>query len=577
MNENGTKKREWVKNAAIVFLTIMLILTFFSNTIQNYSLPEVATQYVESGSITAKIRGNGIVESGDPYTVKIAQSEVREVTSVEVRNGDKVEAGQVICYLVEGDSKPLEDAKAVLKEKQDALERAQLSFEQALLTSNYDVSVMQGAGNTADVTSYLKQIYAAENAVAAAEQEVKTATAKVKEWDQKIKDLENQIAISQYSSADVSQETKAVNEAQAALDEIERSLTTAENWLTTLKAQIAQEEDRLATVSSSDSSTLDNLNAQRLAANQNVINLQSQQRNARQNLDNAQAALDAKKATVNTEATINSLNQQLAAARAEREKANDVQVQKEEVLAINTGNRDELIGNISATYNLSGLRDAITNAQEEVSLAQSEVDKLADKNMSNEVKAPISGTITAINVKSGNEVPADGVIATMQPEGKGYTMSFSVTNQQATRLSVGDQAELVNAWRYDDVQVTLASIKPDPDRPGQNKLLTFDVTGESVVAGQSLNVSVGQKSANYDATVPNSAIREDSNGKFILVINSKSSPIGTRYFASRVDVEVLASDDTRSAISGGIEYYAYVITTSTKPVEAGKQVRLANN
>ena len=80
MNENGTKRKEWVKNAAIVFLIILLLLTFFSNTIQNYSLPEVATQYVESGSITAKIRGMGVVESGDPYNVKI--KEVRQVASV---------------------------------------------------------------------------------------------------------------------------------------------------------------------------------------------------------------------------------------------------------------------------------------------------------------------------------------------------------------------------------------------------------------------------------------------------------------------------------------------------------------
>ena len=57
--------------------------------------------------------------------------------------------------------------------------------------------------------------------------------------------------------------------------------------------------------------------------------------------------------------------------------------------------------------------------------------------------------------------------------------------------------------------------------------------------GQSLNVSVGQKSANYDLIVPNSAIREDSNGKFILIVESKSSPLGNRYVATRVDVEVL--------------------------------------
>ena len=86
--------------------------------------------------------------------------------------------------------------------------------------------------------------------------------------------------------------------------------------------------------------------------------------------------------------------------------------------------------------------------------------------------------------------------------------------------------------------------------------------------------SVGQKSSNYDYIVPNSAIREDNNGKFILIVESKSSPLRTRYIASRVDVEVLASDDNNTAISAGLYGYEYVITTSTKPVEAGKQVRL---
>ena len=89
-----------------------------------------------------------------------------------------------------------------------------------------------------------------------------------------------------------------------------------------------------------------------------------------------------------------------------------------------------------------------------------------------------------------------------------------------------------------------------------------------------MSLSVGGKSANYDLTVPNSAIREDSNGKFILIVESKSSPLGNRYIATRVDVQVIASDDTQSAISAALYGYEYVITTASKPVEAGKQVRL---
>ena len=63
-------KKDWVKNTAIVFLSIMLVLTFFSNTIMNYSLPQVATQFVQQGSVTPKVRGSGVAEVEDPYSVK---------------------------------------------------------------------------------------------------------------------------------------------------------------------------------------------------------------------------------------------------------------------------------------------------------------------------------------------------------------------------------------------------------------------------------------------------------------------------------------------------------------------------
>lgn len=550
MNENGTKKREWVKNAAIVFLLILLLLTFFSNTIQNYSLPEVATQYVENGSITAKIRGMGVVESGDPYNVKI--KEVREVASVEVKVGDKVEAGQVLCYLTEEDSQQLDQAKQDLEQKQQALDDAQFNFERQLLTGNYDVSIMQNAGNTAPMSSYLNQVYSAKNQMDAAEE-------KVNEWKSLIAIYDRQMEFNPYSE-DISKEYKALKDAQTALDTINNDLTGAQNWLDALDAQIKVEEAALS-VSSGNVSTLANLRTQRVTALQNVKDLESKKATAEQNLANA------KKATENID---NDITKAKAFAELSLKNA-------EEYYALTKTAYEDLIKNIGDAFDLSKASEAIADAQKAVDDARAQVDKLTAEAMGGEVTAPISGLITSVNVKSGVETPSDGIVFTMQPEGKGYTMSFSVTNQQAQRLSVGDQAELVNSWRYDDIQVTLASIKPDPNNPGQNKLLTFDVTGESVIAGQSLNVSVGQKSANYDYTVPNSAIREDNNGKFILIITSKSSPIGTRYFASRVDVEVLASDDTRSAISGGVESYAYVITTSTKPVEAGKQVRLANN
>ena len=72
--ETNPKKREWVKNAAIIVLAALLILTFFSNTIMNRNLPEVSTQYVSDGSINAKVRGSGTVTANGNHQVKAEQT-----------------------------------------------------------------------------------------------------------------------------------------------------------------------------------------------------------------------------------------------------------------------------------------------------------------------------------------------------------------------------------------------------------------------------------------------------------------------------------------------------------------------
>ena len=149
MEEQVVKKRAWVKNAVIVFLSVMLVLTFFSNTIMNRSLPEVATAYVESGSINAKIRGSGTVSAGESYDVVMDQT--RKVASVLVQVGDTVMPGDVLFTLAETES-------AELKQAQDALEDMRLAYEKSLL--NMD---------TADYAQENRNIQKAREALAEAQ------------------------------------------------------------------------------------------------------------------------------------------------------------------------------------------------------------------------------------------------------------------------------------------------------------------------------------------------------------------------------------------------------------------------
>lgn len=571
MNENGGKKRrEWVKNAAIIFLSVMLVLTFFSNTFMNYSLPEVAAQYVQSGTITAKIRGTGTVESGDPYNVKI--SETRTISSVLVKTGDKVEKGAPLLLLEDKESKELTDAQA-------ALDKAMLDFELALLSGDISNSTFQNVqnGNVASINTYQSRIVAAEAEIDRWQKQVDEATNAINQLKTA------QVNVDAGGTPDTGSEQNKVNAAQAALnsDEVKIAKDKISEWQAaqaTCQAtidkynennassvsgngfvnQVTEDEYQLALKNREHYQSL--INERQAFINNNPDKVKAYDEKVKALADANKALADKQNSKENS---TNSLTVQTQNWQTELDKRN-IQLKAAQ------DTKEQLLKDISTELNLDYQLDSLQKQRDDIA-------KLQENAVGASIEAPISGTITSVTVKAGDEAQPDTALVTMQPEGKGFTMSFSVTNDQAKRLSVGDKADLVNSWRYSDMDITLASIKPDTTDPGQKKLLTFDITGDEVTPGQSLNVSVGQKSANYDLIVPNSAIREDSNGKFILIVESKSSPLGNRYVATRVDVEVLASDDTQSAVSGALYGSEFVITTSTQPVEAGKLVRLANN
>ena len=192
-----------------------------------------------------------------------------------------------------------------------------------------------------------------------------------------------------------------------------------------------------------------------------------------------------------------------------------------------------------------------------------------------QVTAPIAGKITAINFTAGESVTSGNTVASIEIADKGYIVEISMAADQARKIQVGTPCSIVNSWWYSNIEASVTGMRSDPSSQGKNRIITITVSGD-VSEGQTLNFSIGDKSQSYDSVLPNSAIREDNDGKFVLVVESKKTPLNMRYTAKRVDIEVLASDDTQTAVSGlyGSEF---VITNSTVPISDKQQVRLAEN
>ncbi|MFA9377718.1 MAG: HlyD family efflux transporter periplasmic adaptor subunit [Lachnotalea sp.] len=608
MNESAGKRREWVKNAAIIFLAVMLALTFFSNTIMNYSLPEVATQVVSAGSITSKVRGTGTVSVSEPYNVTIKESRV--IKSVAIKKGDVVEKGAVLFELEDSDS-------TELKEAEDALSQLILDYEKSILngdTSLNDVSKIEN-GETKEMTTMQKNVESAKNSVKAAENEVEDRTSDVAAIQKEI-DLLNNTSVDTSDEEDaIAKANSKLTKAQSALSKAEKAQTKAEKAVleygSTINEVIIERSTRETAYNDAqtayDTAVKDYTDAkEKEDADVSNTELQQESAAAKTKMDAAQTSktsaetafnnikdvLDAyDKATAAYEKAASKVTDcetavtNAQAALTDKESSNEIKDQIADLTNQLIEANDQLTkANTTLTNAQSDEEDVLKNVLAEVDLGaqnvkikeqQETVDKLKSAAIGAAIEAPVAGTIVSVSRAAGESTVADEALAVIQIADKGYSLSFSVTEQQAKTVKVGDSAEIQDAWNYDDCTITLASIKPDTESGGKKKLLTFDVSG-NVQEGQELSISAGNKTEKYDLIVPSSAIREDNNGKFILTVESKSGPLGNRYIATRVDVEILATDDTQTAVSGGLYGYEYVITTATKPVEAGKQVRLTD-
>ena len=580
--ETTVKKREWVKDAAIIFLAVLLVLTFFSNTIMNHSLPEVATAAVSSGSIVAKVRGSGVVTATGKHQVKA--KDTRTIRSVMVKVGQEVNAGDVLFVLGEGDETALEQAKANLSTLQYEYQR------KALQAPTYDGSVYD---RTVD-SAYEKMIRAEQARNRAAEAYdlalSRDAAADVQATNAEIQRVENELKTisAQLSDAKASYDVRLdeawarVDQAQAEFDRVYYGSSYGSNDYgdDLLVDEIIEDSDSSSgsTSGSSDTTTSsiwDDPEVQKAAealdrAKSQLADIQNDSY-----LTSLQTQYDSLLERYNTllqhrdNYTPDALIPYIEALESAEASLYEAQRSYDEAIS----NRNIAYQNFEQEVAVANVD--LTEQAEKIRVQQEKIKSLAGEE-ENVITANVHGTIDTIDCTAGDTVLKDALLCTIEVPDMGHTLSFSVTNDQAQRLRIGDTATVSNYYWGNSVTATLTTIRTDPKNPQTNKLLTFDLEGD-VTSGAEMSISVGQKSANYDIIVPNSAIKSDANGSFVLLVSVKSSPLGNRYTAKRVSVEVLANDDNNSAVVADLSNGDYVITTSSAPISSGDMVRMADN
>lgn len=564
------RKREVIKTILIIFLAALLVLLFCSNTIMNKSLPQITTERTTSGKLTERLRGSGMVLSNQTYGVTVDENKV--IDTIKVKVGKEVKEGDVLMVVGTGESEALTAAI-------ENLEALELEYNKALLTPD------------ADYTSENQAIKHAREDLAEAITARDNFTANQDNVEAEMESYkENKSQLSYYTKL---QEKLTAMIAAIDMDDYTAAPFEYTGEILTLSEECKNAEklyqEKLtvytAMISTAEEEDVENP-APTMVSQEEIAAAKKAMEDAEAARNTAAEAYDAKKSELRI-----SCSEQLANAETEIEYYTGLVSEYESSMGgegvtlemleadVKTKQRalEELITQLEKAQKDNAAQDKLenlnlTSMKKSIEKAKEKVEKLKKENETTEIISKYSGIVSAINAKVGDETIPDMEIITIDLSSEGYTVEITVDGEKTRKIKKGVEAEVLNNWNG-NITAVLTNIKNDTTANSKNRILVFSVTGD-VDSNTNLDLSIPLGSGNYDTIVPKSAVYTDNKGSFVLIVKSKSSPLGNRYFAERVPVEVLCSDEVSSAISGSVTYGDYVIVASSLPVKPGDQVRM---
>ena len=551
--KDPAKRREIIKTLLIIFLAALLLLTFFSNTIMNRALAEISTERVTAGELTERIRGSGMVEAEQSYEVSVDEN--RTVDKINIKAGQKVVEGDVLFVLGSGQEQSLTAAE-------NELATLELEYNKLLLTAPADyTSENQEIKNAAeDLEEAIRRrdaAYAAQNSSAEAQEQYKA---------------------DKNEAANLSAQRDKLSSTIGAIDSDDYTAAAAEltGDLATMRANWQAAESEYAAAYEVYKSAVESGDAESALADCNAKN---------EKRTSAKTAYELKKSSVRAE-----LASRLNDAETKLSEVNSRIASYEENTQSGGISYEDCAADVQAKQRtLENLRISLTKLQNTNSITQQqyeldlenkrdtiekkkqELEKLRGSSSSLEIVSKYSGTVRSVSVKPADMTAAGVPLAVIDLDDAGFRLSVDVPAEQAKKVSNGTVAQVINNWSG-DAKAVLAEIK-NSGADANTMTLVFNISG-SVTASTNMEISIPLSRDQYQAIVPKSAVFSDQNGSFVYKLRSKNTPLGNRYYAERVSVQVSASDESSSAVSGELTNSDTVIVAFSKPITAGDQVRL---
>lgn len=518
----------WLKGLAGL-LAVMLVFTIASRVVASITVPQVTASAPSSGKIEHTVMASGTVEAGGEKAIVTEEGIL--VAQVNVHTGESIGEGETLFAL---DMDSLEDQ---IYELQNQIKKLQLEND-SLKKNKAQADAKQQLELKRAQEDYEETI--AKNTV---------SDGKANEALQKAADAK-------------SQAEKELNSAKDALAQAEKELNAVKEELQNVKEAAAAEQSKDTADQPKDAADSDasGKNEQDNTTNSTIT----------QKLQQLEEAVQEKQNTYDT------IQAKVTEKQAALDSASVALEEKQEQLESNTSTAEDAKKAAERAVEDAGLSADIDHTQEinAISLEQyqKQLEKLKTlKQQNGEITAPSSGIITKVCVETGQKT-TDTAAVVMSDEQSGLFFTTTTDSKNREYLSVGDNATITGVGK-ETSDCSIVSLETSED--GSSIKVSIAMQGDDFLPGESAQMTATRKSESYDYLVPVTAVWQENNKAYVLLLETENTVLGEQYIARKAEVQILDKNSSYAAVSGNsLSADCQIITDSDRTVGNGDVVRM---
>ena len=518
----------WLKGLAGL-LAVMLVFTIASRVVASITVPQVTASAPSSGKIEHTVMASGTVEAGGEKAIVTEEGIL--VAQVNVHTGESIGEGETLFAL---DMDSLEDQ---IYELQNQIKKLQLEND-SLKKNKAQADAKQQLELKRAQEDYEETI--AKNTV---------SDGKANEALQKAADAK-------------SQAEKELNSAKDALAQAEKELNAVKEELQNVKEAAAAEQSKDTADQPKDAADSDasGKNEQDNTTNSTIT----------QKLQQLEEAVQEKQNTYDT------IQAKVTEKQAALDSASVALEEKQEQLESSTSTAEDAKKAAERAVEDAGLSADIDHTQEinAISLEQyqKQLEKLKTlKQQNGEITAPSSGIITKVCVETGQKT-TDTAAVVMSDEQSGLFFTTTTDSKNREYLSVGDNATITGVGK-ETSDCSIVSLETSED--GSSIKVSIAMQGDDFLPGESAQMTATRKSESYDYLVPVTAVWQENNKAYVLLLETENTVLGEQYIARKAEVQILDKNSSYAAVSGNsLSADCQIITDSDRTVGNWDVVRM---